>query len=102
MTDKMSAYMIANYDVKDEDAHLRYIQAADPLLVKHGGEIIVADVAAQTIEGNGGTVGVVVKFPSQEAALAFYNDPDYQAVKPIRLASTKNATVVLAHAGEAQ
>ena len=38
----------------------------------------------------------VFKFPSKEAALGLYNDPDYQEAKRIRQASTKNISMVLA------
>jgi len=38
----------------------------------------------------------VFKFPSKEAALGLYNDPDYQEAKRIRQKSTANASMVLA------
>ena len=37
-----------------------------------------------------------LKFESEEAAMNWYNDPDYEPVKKIRLDSTKNGTAVLA------
>lgn len=92
----MTTYMIARYDVEDPEAYLQYAFAADPLLERHGGELLVADDMAKPIEGDGGSVSAVVKFPSEAAALSFYNDPDYQALKQIRLASTTNGSVVMA------
>jgi uncharacterized protein (DUF1330 family) len=38
----------------------------------------------------------VLKFESEQAALAWYNDPDYAPVKKIRLDSSANGTLVLA------
>jgi uncharacterized protein (DUF1330 family) len=41
-------------------------------------------------------VNVVLKFESEEAAMNWYNDPDYAPVKKIRLDSTENGTAILA------
>tara|TARA_Y100001960_G_C14104670_1_gene554583 strand:+ start:208 stop:357 length:150 start_codon:yes stop_codon:yes gene_type:complete len=41
-------------------------------------------------------VNVVLRFESEEAAMAWYNDPDYGPVKKIRGDSSANGTVVLA------
>ncbi|KPJ90254.1 MAG: hypothetical protein AMJ53_14275 [Gammaproteobacteria bacterium SG8_11] len=91
----MSVFFIASYDIEDPQLHENYVLAADPLLKKHGGELLVADDGAKAIEGQGGQVNVVVKFITEAAALNFYNDPDYEAVKQMRLDSTKNGIVVL-------
>ena len=88
--------MIARYDVEDPEAYLRYALAADTLLEKHGGELLVADDLAKPVEGDGGSVSAVVKFQSETSALNFYNAPDYQALKQIRLAATTNGSVVIA------
>ena len=91
----MSVYFIASYDIVDPEAHENYIIAAQPLLEKHGGEILIADDEAKAIEGEGAGVNVVVKFESEVAAMNFYNDPDYQPVRQIRHDATKNGMVLL-------
>jgi uncharacterized protein (DUF1330 family) len=40
-------------------------------------------------------MNAVIRFPSKEAALGLYDDPDYQEAKRIRQASTKNISMVL-------
>ena len=40
-------------------------------------------------------MNAIIRFPTKEAALALYNDPDYQEAKRIRQASTRNVTMVL-------
>ena len=65
------------------------------LLPKHGGEVLASDVAGTLVEGTKRTMNAIVRFPSKEAALAFYNDPDYQEAKRIRQASTTNISMVL-------
>jgi len=92
----MSVYMIATYDIEDPAAHETYAMAADPVLEKHGGKILIADDKSKPIEGSGGQVSVVIEFPSESSVMNFYNDPTYQSLKEIRLASTTNSCVVLA------
>jgi len=92
----MPVYLIANYDVEDSEAHDSYILAADPILVKHGGEILAAGDEVKELEGQARMVNVIIKFESEASAMDFYNDPDYKRVKQIRLDSTKNRTVILA------
>lgn len=92
----MSAYIIASYDIADPEAYEAYVPGVVPLVAKHGGEVVVADYDAQALEGRKKTVDVILRFPSQEAALGWYNDPDYEPVRKIRLDSCENNNMVLA------
>jgi uncharacterized protein (DUF1330 family) len=40
-------------------------------------------------------MNAIIRFPSREAALALYPDPDYQEAKRIRQASAANCTMAL-------
>ena len=91
----MSAYLIASYDITDASEHDRYALAADSILQKHGGELLVVDDAATAIEGKSQMINVLIKFDSEADALSFYQDPDYLAIKDIRLKATTNSSVVL-------
>ena len=91
----MAVYIIVSYDVADPKAYESYAPGVMPLLQKHGAEILVADPEAKTLEGQSRGVNVVLKFDSEEAAMNWYNDPDYQPLKKIRLDATKNGTAVL-------
>jgi len=92
----MSAYIIATYDIVDPEGYAGYVPGVIPLLEKHGAEILVADYDARVLEGQKRSVYVVLRFESQEAALGWYNDPAYAAVKKIRLDSSDNGNLVLA------
>ena len=92
----MAVYFIASYDVDDPEGYKAYVRGLVPLLEKHGAEILVADYEPKPIEGQARGVNVVLRFESEEAALNWYNDPDYGPVKQIRLASTSNGTIILA------
>ena len=93
----MSAYIIASYDIVDEKGYEGYVPAVGPLLGKHGAEVLVADRNAQALEGDQRTSYVVLRFESEEAALAWYNDPEYTQVKKLRVNSSENTNLVLAH-----
>jgi len=91
----MAAYFIAQYVVNDPELYREYQTGAGPTIRKHGGEVVVFDVAAKTIEGTPpGSHTVIVKFESTEAAKAWYESPEYQAVVPKRLAATKGSAVI--------
>lgn len=92
----MSVYIIASYDITDPKGYEGYVPGVVPLLQKHGAEVLVADYEAEALEGHAHGVNVVLRFPSEEAARKWYNDPDYGPVKQIRLNSTQNGSAVLA------
>ncbi len=92
----MAVYFIVSYDIDDPEGYKAYVPGVVPLLQKHKAEILVADYEAKTVEGQGRGVNVVIRFESEEAAMNWYNDPDYEPVKQIRLDTTVNGMVMLA------
>lgn len=92
-----SVYYIGTYDIVDVTAFQKYPPIVMSLLPKYGGEVLASDTDAFVVEGAGRTMNAVIRFPSKEAALGLYNDPDYQEAKRIRQASTRNVSMVLAH-----
>ncbi len=92
----MAVYVIATYDIVDPEAYGPYVPGVVPLLHKHGGEILVADYEAASLEGEARGVNVVLRFASEEAARGWYNDPAYGPVKQVRLDSCANGTITLA------
>lgn len=91
----MSVYAIVTYDVADQKVFESYVPGVLPLLKRHGAEILVADFAAQGLEGRTPGVNVILRFESEESAMNWYNDPDYAPVRKIRLDSTTNGSMVL-------
>lgn len=80
----MSAYLIANYTITNADAYGAYPPSVAPTLVPFGGELVVADFASETVEGQPAPVSIVARFPSKEAARDWYNSDAYQAVIALR------------------
>jgi uncharacterized protein (DUF1330 family) len=93
---QVSAYIIVSYDIVDSEGYEGYAPGVVPLLAKHGAEVLVAEYAAQALEGEARSVYVVLRFESEEAALRWYNDPAYEPVRKIRLGTCANSNMVLA------
>jgi uncharacterized protein (DUF1330 family) len=91
----MSVYYIGSYDIVDPDEFKKYPPVVMSLLPRYGGEILASDVAGLRVEGTPRTMNAIIRFPTKEAALGLYNDPDYQEAKRIRQQSTRNVSMVL-------
>lgn len=96
----MPVYFVASYDIANPERYAEYPKRAIPLLLKHGAEVLAADYNAQPLEGEPATANIIIRFESEEQALAWYNDPDHQPVKKLRLNSTVNNLAFLAHGFE--
>ena len=92
----MAVYYIGTYDIVDLETFSQYPPMVFALLPKYGGQVLAVDTAAYLVEGQARTMNAIIRFPSREAALGLYNDPEYQAAKRIRQASTSNTSMVLA------
>ena len=91
----MSVYYIGSYDITDPAEFRKYPPVVMSLLPKYGGKVLASDTQAYLVEGARRTMNAIIQFPSREAALGLYNDPDYQEAKRIRQRSTANASMVL-------
>lgn len=91
----MAAYFIAQYVVNDPALYREYQAGAGPTLAASGGELVSFDMGAETIEGTPpGPQTVIIKFESTEAAKAWYNSKEYQAVVGKRLQATDGFAVI--------
>jgi uncharacterized protein (DUF1330 family) len=91
----MAVYYIGTYDIVDPNEFQKYPPIVLALLPKYGGQVLASDTAGLLIEGSLRTMNAIIRFPSKEAALGLYNDPDYQEAKRIRQASTRNVSMVV-------
>ena len=80
----MSGYLIANYNITNPEGYQAYTAAVVPTIMAHGGEILVAGPGSEAVEGEPGTVTVILKFPSKEALRGWYDSPEYQAILHLR------------------
>ena len=91
-------YVIANFQVEDADRYRQYEKGFFPILKKHGGDFFTFDDNTVTFEGEARTGRMVLfTFPSEDAATAWYNDPEYQALSEHRRAGTKLEFLTMVH-----
>jgi len=93
----MAAYFILTQTVTDQTVYSEeYVPGVLPFLAKHGAEVLVAAFETEALQGEPADGVVVLRFPSEQAARDFVNDPDYRPLKELRLRITTNANAVLA------
>lgn len=80
------AYLIAETEVTDRAAFQNYAEKVPETLAPFRGSFhyVVRGGKAQPLEGQPPKGIVVIAFDSTEKALAWYNSPAYQAIKPTR------------------
>lgn len=91
----MPAYLIARIDVTDPEDYATYARQTVALAESFGGRFLVKGGAQTVVEGDAPERHVVVEFPDGDAARAWYDSPEYQAILPIALrASTRDLVIV--------
>lgn len=83
----MSVFVLVQGNPKPEKAAVlqEYQQAVRTILGKHGGQPIARGSGIGTLHGSGKwQVGIVIRFPDEAAVKAWYNDPDYLKIVPLR------------------
>ena len=81
------AYWFANNDVHDWDGMARYRDANREVMTRYGAKFIVMGGNREVIEGPDDSARssfTIVEFPSREAAVACYRDPEYVAAAALR------------------
>lgn len=67
-----------------------YISKSLETMAPYAPEILVLDERSQVMEGSAPFPRtVIIKFASREAAIAWYNSPEYQAARALRLEATE-------------
>jgi uncharacterized protein (DUF1330 family) len=90
------AYVIADVEVADPERYKRYQALSPGAIAAAGGEFVVRGGRHETLEGDWrpGRV-VVVRFPSVEAAKAFYDSALYVAARAERAGATKRFNMIV-------
>ena len=92
-------YVVANFTVHNADTYRQYEKGFFPILKRHEGAFFTYDDNTVTFEGNSPREGrmVMFTFPSEAHAVAWYNDPDYQALSEHRRAGTELKFLTMVH-----
>jgi uncharacterized protein (DUF1330 family) len=88
-------YWIASVDILDMEGMQGYRVANQKVLARHGAKFLVAGGKQDIKEGEVRSRQTVVEFESYEAALAAFDDPDYQEAAKLRRAAATGALVIV-------
>ena len=88
-------YIIGHVTVTNPETYPEYVRRNTPVLERLGARFIVRGGQGQVVEGQAHARHVVIEFPSYEAALAAYHDPEYQDIAEIRKASGESVIIVV-------
>ncbi len=94
----MKYYAVVEVAVTDDSWVADYLPNVTALVHKHGGKYLARTMTMEKVEGSRElpTVFVVIEWPSKEAAMAFYEDPDYQVHLQARLAGSHSEFALIA------
>jgi uncharacterized protein (DUF1330 family) len=90
----MAAYVVNEIWVKDAETFQTYVVQVPATLAPFGGRYLVRSSATETVEGDPPGRIVILEFPDRAAALAWRASAAYQAILPIRDASSMSRVYV--------
>src|SRR5687768_15030660 len=92
----MSAYVIVDVEVKDLEKYQEYRKLAPAIVESYGGKYLARGNKIEVLEGDWTPkVMVVVEFESFERAKAWYDSPEYVAIRPGRQENTTSKMILV-------
>ena len=92
----MYGYAIFNIKISNPENYKEYVDKVKPIAEKYGGEYIVRGGVNVVIEGSWKHPRtIVIKFPSYEKAMEWYNSDEYQPIKQIRLDNAETNAIII-------
>ena len=81
----MPAYLMVVAKMKNQEKYQEYAAGARPTVASHGGKIVARGAVKDTLAGDlSGDIALCIEFADADAARAWYQSPEYQAIVPIR------------------
>lgn len=92
----MSYYFMAGISINDKEEYKRYLEGADEVFARYGGEYLAVDTNPQVLEGNWESErAVLIRFNSKKEFEAWYRSDDYQAILKHRLKASECNTILI-------
>ena len=92
----MSAYAILQIYITNKENYKEYLNQVTSIVKKHQGEYIVRGGKSEVVEGEWNYQRtVVVKFPSYDAAIQWYNSEEYAPIKKIREDNSEGNCIII-------
>ena len=92
----MSVYIVARINIHDRDRYARYEAEFMNIFNRFNGVMLAVDEAPQVLEGDWpATRTVLISFPNETDARAWYESEDYQAIAQHRIAASEGDIALL-------
>ena len=91
----MSAYVLVEIEVTDQEEYAAYGKLALENVHRHGGRFLVRGGETDMLEGQWSPRIVVLEFESLDAIRRWYHSDDYQEILPMRLNSTNSRLIAV-------
>jgi uncharacterized protein (DUF1330 family) len=93
----VAVYVIyARREITDEETSRQYSKLAVPQILEFGGEIIAARANVHVLEGEWEPKAItILKFETKEALMNWYDSPEYEPLKRMRLESNIGDFVIV-------
>lgn len=92
----MSTYLAAQFTIHDHERYGRYVQAFARTMDGYDGELVVADMAPEVVEGSWPfDKFVLLRFRDEEEARRWATSAAYRKISVDREAATEGFTVLL-------
>ena len=92
----MSAYVLSSIKVNNPDNYKEYVSKVKSVVEKFGGEYLVRGGEMNIIEGDWPNErNIVIKFPSREKAMEWYNSEEYKPIRQIRHDNAVSNSVIV-------
>ena len=92
----MSAYIIVQINITNKEPYKEYLEKVTSIALKYGGEYIVRGGNFKLMLGNWDYERtVIIKFPSYDIALEWYNSEEYSPVKKIREDNSEGNLIII-------
>jgi uncharacterized protein (DUF1330 family) len=93
----MSCYFLAHINIHDPETYQKYLDGYNAVFSQFDGEVIAVDEAPLLLEGRWEySRTVLIRFPSEADALAWYNSDGYREILQHRRQASE-ADIVLVH-----
>ena len=91
-----AGYVIAQLKVTNPKNYKEYVEKVTPLVKKFDGEFLVRNGEYKIFDGETQFPRIVMlKFPSYERALQWYNSEEYEPIKKIRLDNSEGTNIII-------
>ena len=91
-----AGYVIVQLKVTNPENYKEYVAKVSEVVKKYDGEYLVRNGEYQSVEGEIKFPRlVVIKFPTYEKALEWYNSDEYKPIKKIRLENSEGSNIIV-------